>query len=87
MDTTKKIRFKRYTLSELSAGDRFYFYNDRRKKVFQLDKLKPFETVLQKGFRIRYANCYPSGAEYVVTAERHKADRLVIFLRNINDLP
>ncbi len=84
-ETDPKIRNKRYILSELSPGDRFYFYGDRKKQVFQLDRLKPFETVIQKGFKIKYANCYKSGQEYTVVTERHKADRFVIFLRNVND--
>lgn len=81
-----KQRNKAYNLSEMEVTDRFYFVGDRKRTVYQLTEYKPFETIKQKSFWIRYANCIPSykaTIQQVKYPERHRADRKVIFLRNI----
>lgn len=83
---TVKEKNKAYTLNQLTAGDRFYFVNDKKKKVFMLDD-PPFET--KKGYGgiyIKFAivvneNFYDRRMKLQLC----KADRVVIFLRNQKD--
>lgn len=74
------IKNNRYFLSQLSGGDRFYFVGNRQKKIYTLESDNTFETRKQVGFWIKYARCRADGGEI----ELHKANRYVIFLRNIN---
>lgn len=76
----QKDKFRNYTLSQMEDGDRFYFVGDKKKTVYHLNWLLPFETVKQKGYWFRYANCLLDDS---LISERHRADRNVIFLRNI----
>jgi hypothetical protein len=75
-----KQRNKIYTLAAMEPGDRFYFFRDTQKRVYELGE-PPFETTIQKGFWKRYANCRQPGS---LKQERHLVTRQVIFLRNIN---
>lgn len=80
------IRNQQYRLHELKPGDRFYFAGDRKKTIYTVNDIHPFEYKIQKGFRIQYCNCrqdlVPLNGLQVIP---FKADRRIIFLRNIND--
>lgn len=83
------VKHQAYPLHQLGPGDRFYFVNDKKKKVFTLDELIPFEIVRLKGFWVRIANCRPDPTQInpFPNIECHKANRTIIFLRNQNDTP
>lgn len=80
----QKEKFKVYTLAQMEKDDRFYFVGDRKKTVYTLSWMIPFETVNQKGFWKRYGNCRLDGN---LQTEQHLDTRKVVFLRNINDNP
>lgn len=72
-------------LENLKPGDRFYFAGDRKKIVYTLNTMHPFEWKVQKGFRLQYANCRMDNADAGgLQVEQFRANRRVIFLRNIN---
>lgn len=73
---------QRVTLNTLSGGDRFYFYGDRNKTVFQLSENAPFTRVIQKGWVKNFAICLKIIGS-VTTVEKHLSDRLVIYLRSV----
>lgn len=77
-----KEKNKAYPLHELQPGDRFYFVNDKKKKVYTLAD-PPFENKKQVRYWIKYANCIDETL-YNAGTEQYKADRVVIFLRNKN---
>lgn len=72
----------RYFLSQLVPGDRFYFYGDKKKRVLMLSDYNTFFKTNQNGFWIGYASTLNDNGEI----EIHKSKRLVIFLRNINQV-
>lgn len=84
MATTVRERNKAYLLSDLQSGDRFYFVSDKKRKPFTLAD-PPFENRRNYGFWIKYAYCVPDLQPLNGAVEQHKANRSVIFLRNIND--
>lgn len=75
------VRNATYILHHLTGGSRFYFKGDRKKTVYQLITGDPFEVKKQAGFHVSYANALDSNAQAV----QFKANREVIYLRNIND--
>lgn len=82
-----KQKFRQYKLSDLSPGDRFYFAGDKKKRVYTLNDQHPFEKQIQKGFTIFYANARADNpVPGQLQVERFKANRRVIFLRNINSI-
>lgn len=77
-----KERNKAYFLYEMLPGERFYFVNDKKKIVWQLNDTIPFETKKQAGFLVQYANCR-QGPESVFSNVQFKAyHHNVIYLRN-----
>lgn len=63
---------------QLQPGDRFCIRGERKKSVWQLEKI---EMRYIRGFKIRFADCINDSKE----KRTFKADRSIIFLRNIND--
>ncbi len=83
--TTDRIRNKQYTLSDLQPGDRFYFAGDKKKKLYTLNDEKPFEIKKQAGFHIKYANCQTDATGSGRELFSFKANRQVIFIRNVHE--
>ncbi len=83
-----RIRNQQYFLYQLVGGDRFYFVGDKKKEIFTLNDVHPFQVKKQKEFHIKYANCQAGKPnEFGEMHREFKADRKVIFLRNIYDKP
>lgn len=81
-----KTRLGQYPLSEMIPGDRFYIARDRHKTVLQLSDLIPFETKMQIGFAIKYANTRNANdLSKIPFTVKHKASTRAIFLRNVDD--
>lgn len=77
-------RYQRYSLSDLVPGDRFYFQGDKKKKLFDLSKDNTFFVRQQAGWNVKYATVIPANVPGAIP-EIHKANRFVIFIRNINN--
>lgn len=82
-----KTRLQIYELSDLAPGDRFYFKGDRKKKMYTVNDEKPFEVKKQMSFHIKYCNCLDEtlGKSYIFQQVQFKANRQVIFIRNIHE--
>jgi hypothetical protein len=80
-----KEKMRAYPLSDMLPGERFYFCRDRKKTIWQLNDVMPFEVKTQKGFKIKYANCR-QGTESTFTNKQFKTHNAwVIFLRDVNE--
>lgn len=77
----ERQRNKRYYLSDLLPGDRFYFVGGRKKNLYTVAAGEPHFKKKQAGFWITYCRC----TELDNTPIEFKSNRLVIFLRNINE--
>lgn len=68
----------------MSLGDRFYFFGNRHKIVYELSNKNTFFERKQAGWIIKYATCIKAN-DIRQIPEWHKQKTLVIFLRNAND--
>jgi hypothetical protein len=80
-------------ISELVAGDRFFFAGDKKKEIYTVAAEKTFFVQQQKQWHIKYISVYrdidgapgPKVEVHKLKDQSGANDRRVIFLRNIND--